>query len=204
MSVSGVRFARGAGAYWVCPFYSNWKAKATLYSLDSIFWYINFRMSFYARQSYTEGWTVVWLEPVLPVLNSTILSRSDSWVCVCPRLSFMATIGPVFFHKSRAILGLLLFLSLPPFWLVSFCQHVFHQCMRWCTTELGQGRWSDNLLSTPHSPPSTIPTLLPQIQCLTFTFLYITCLVVNCSSGKTVVCLCLDTQPQSPLCPHYL
>lgn len=35
------------------------------------------------------------------------------------------------------------------------CQRVFHQCMRWCTTEWGHRRWSSNLLSAPCSPPST-------------------------------------------------
>lgn len=106
------------------------------------------------------------------MLNSTILSKSDSWLCACCRLSFMASIGRVLFHTFRAILGPPLFLSPPAFCLVHSCQHEsashsLYRYTRWCTAGRGKGRWSGNPLSTPCSPPSTIPTLPPRIQRLT-------------------------------------
>lgn len=78
----------------------------------------------------------------------------------CPRSHLSLSYGCVpdvvhslslYWQDTRASSFLFSFfcLSLP------LCQRVFHQCMRWCTTEWGHRRWSGNLLTAPCSPPST-------------------------------------------------
>lgn len=87
----------------------------------------------------------------------------------CPRSPLTLSYGcvPAVVHSLWPVLAGHFFTHSEPFYCrassflfffclsLPLCQPVFHQCMRWCTTEWGHRRWSSNLLSAPCSPPST-------------------------------------------------